>query len=333
MSLFGMRHRLQEANVDNSGGNNNQQQQQQQQPAEWLKPFGEHAKVFDGIKDPAELATKWTAANTELTTLKAKPSAFDWRKELGGEDEKAQKFLGRFNDPGSFMKTALEAHGKLSERDAHKPLAADAKPEEVKAWREANGIPLEPKGYFEKLPDGLVIGKEDQAAFDRYGAIWHQFNLPPAAAHAMAKAYYEDQQNVASEEAKVDRADQQKATQELRTLWGNDYSPNMQILNSFLDGMPADVKDLFKDGTLADGTRFMNNPALVAFFAEAARQINPAAHLIPAGSEGLKSLDTELNSMKALMADKNSKYWKGPESETMQKRYRELVTALQSLKK
>ncbi len=314
------------------------QQQQQTAPAEWLKPFGEHAKVFEGIKDPAELATKWTAANTELTTLKANPPQYDWRKEAAKEgdtvDEKRAQALARYNDLPSVAKALVEAQNKIRSGELAKPLAADAKPEEVKAWREANGIPLEPKGYFEKLPDGLVIGAEDQPIFDKYAQLWHQHNLPPAAAHAMTKAYYDDLTQMKALEAKVDREDSQKAITALRAKMGPDYDTNMSILNNWVEGMPADLKSVFMDATLGDGTRLFNSPAALEFLMGQARKLNPAAHLLPAGGEGnIKSIDTELATLKGLMGDKNSKYWKGPESAALQKKYRDLTEASQQLKK
>lgn len=332
MTIFGKRPRLQEGEGNGGGGGGG---------GDWRAGFGaEAATVLKDFKEPGDFLKAYTGATTELTTLKGQQPTFDFRKELvdptalGADAEKATKFLGRFTDKTALVKSILEAQSKLGERDANKPLAADAKPEEVAAWRAARGIPAEPKGYWEKLPDGLVIGKEDQPAFDAYGAIAHKHNVSPAVMHDFAKAYYESDAALKAEEAKVDRADQMKATQELRTLWGNDYGPNMQILNSFLDGMPADVKDLFKDGTLADGTRFMNNPAIVQYFADAARKLNPAAHLIPAGGEGnMKTLDSEIAGWEKKMGDQNSDYWKGPQAEANQKRYRELVAARESLKK
>lgn len=329
MSIFGIRARLQDPDNGGGGGGGGGD------GGDWRASFGaEAATALKDFAQPADFLKAFNDRSTELTTLKGQQPQFDFRKELvdpqalGADAEKATKFLSRFTDRNAFLKSVLEAQATLSQRDAHKPLAADAKPEEVKAWREAHGIPAEPKGYWEKLPQGLVIGKEDQPVFDAYGAIAHKHNVSPAVMHDFAKAYYDGMQAMQAEEATVDRADSLKATEQLRTLWGPDYGPNMSMLNNFLEGMPADVKDLFRDGTLADGTRFMNNPALVQFFTQVARQLNPAAHLIPPGGGGsMETLETELGKLKGWMADRNSEYWKGPNAERNQKRYRELLTA------
>lgn len=334
MSLFHVRHRLQEANPDNSGGNQ-QQQQQQPTPAEWLKPFGEHAKVFEGIKDPAELATKWTAANTELTTLKAKPQTFDFRKELGGEDEAVGKLLSRYTEPKAIGKALLEASNKIRSGELAKPIdMSKATPEQIAEWRTANGIPAEAKGYWEKLPEGLVIGKDDQGVFDVYGALAHKHNAPPALMHEFAKAYYAQQAEVVAQEAKVDKDDQQKAVSELRNLYGNDYQANMALVNNWLAGMPGDLAAQFKDATLPNGKRLFNDSQVVDFIVSAARQLNPLAHVLPnQGEGGMKSLQTELDGLKKMMGDRNSEYWKGPKAEANQKRYRELTEARLALEK
>lgn len=307
----------------------NQQQQNQQVAPEWLKPFGDGAKAFGAVKEPADLVKAWTDTTSELTTLKAKPATFDFRKELGGEDEAAKKFLERFADSKTLMKSVLEAQNKLRSGDFAKPLPKDATPEQVKEWRTANGVPLEPKGYFAQLPDGLVIGKEDQSLFDAYAKVWHDHNLPPASVHAMTKMYYDGLAQTKKEEAAVDKSDSLKTIGELRTKWGGSYDQNMAILDNFLEGMPGDLKARFKDATLPDGTRLFNDSDALEFFANAARAANPAGHLLPAGGEGnIKSLDTEIESIQKLMRTDRKKY---NGDEKLQARYRELLTAKQKL--
>jgi hypothetical protein len=301
-------------------------------PAEWLKPFGEHAKPFESFKEPAELAKAWTDTQTELTTLKGKK--FDFRSLADPADDKASKFLSRFTDDKAFMKTVLEAQDKLRSGDFAKPLPKDATAEQKAEWRAANGIPADAKEYFAKLPDGLVIGKDDQPMFDAVAGMLHENNVPPSVAQGLAKWYYDGLAQTKKEENLADEADRQEAIKHLRNVWGNDYATNNAIIENWLEGMGENEKALFKDATLGDGTRLFNSPKHVEFLASIARQINPLAHLLPFGGEGsMKSLDSELAGIKKLMADKSSEYWKGPKSEAMQKRYRELIAAQGQLKK
>jgi hypothetical protein len=298
-------------------------------PAEWLKPFGEHGKAFESFKEPAELATKWTELNTELTALKGKQTE-DWRKLLG-DDEAVQKDAARYTDPKAYAKAKLEAAAKIRSGELAKPLAKDAKPEEVKAWREANGIPADQKEYWANMPDGIVIGKDDQPFFDTYGAIFHKHNASPALAHEIAKTYYEQEAVIAKEDAKLDQADHQKAISALRNEMGPDYDTNKAIYDNWLESF-GEGKDLFKDAILADGTRLRNSPAHMKVLMGIARQMNPAAHLLPAGGEGnMKNIDTEIADIKKLMGDPRSDYYKGPKSAAIQKRYKELITAREAL--
>lgn len=301
---------------------------------DWRQPFGaEGATAFKDFTQPADMMKAWTAQGTELATLKGK--TFDWRKEIGGEDPEAQKVLGRFTEPKAFLKSFNDAQALIRSGTLAKPLdMAKATPEQIAEWRTANGVPLEVKGYFEKLPNGMVIGKTDQAAFDRYGKIWHDFNIPPTAAHAMAQAYYADQDAVAKAERKLDDDQRLKVTQELRTLWGNDFDANENTVSSFLDGLGKEGKASLMDAVLPTGERLWNNREFREWIAKSARENNPLAHLIPGNGEGdLKSLESELAGLKKLMGDKNSAYWKGPTSAKNQQRYRDLITAQQQVNK
>lgn len=297
-------------------------------PAEWLKPFGEHAKTFEAFKEPGEFVKAWNDTTAELKTLKEK-GGFDWRKEAANGDEAISKTIGRYNDLPSMAKALQEAQTKIRSGELAKPLGKDATPEQVAEYRKANGIPEAPADYFKALPDGLVIGKDDQPVFDAYGKVFHDHNLPPAAVHALTKLYYDQQALVHAEERKVDQADTQKRISELRNEWGNDYAPNVAILDSFLSGMGGDLPAMFKDALLPDGTRLLNNTTIVKFLTGVARESNPLAHVLPAGGEGsMKSLESEIASIEKTMRENRTAYNK---DEPMQARYRDLLAAREKL--
>ena len=79
---------------------------------------------------------------------------------------------------------------------------------------------------------------------------------------------------------------------------------------------------------LADGTPLASNPKVIRALLAAAREINPAATVVPAaGADALKTLDDELAGLEQMMGDRRSEYWKGAKAETLQARYRTLVDA------
>jgi hypothetical protein len=63
----------------------------------------------------------------------------------------------------------------------------------------------------------------------------------------------------------------------------------------------------------------------VKWLANQARALNPAATLLPAGSGDAIGIDTEIDRIEKLMKDRSSDYWRGPKSEHLQQRYRELI--------
>ena len=299
----------------------------------WKQSFGAEAvPALESFKEPADFFKSYQTVSGELKTLKEKPPAFDWRKEVAGDDEKAGKLLERFSTAKDFGKAYIEAQNKIRSGDFAKPLPADANEQERTAWRQANGIPEKPEGYFEKLPDGLVIGKDDQPLFSEFAATMHKHNVPPAVVQDVVKWYYDlaDKETAATQEA--DKTHAREVTDALRAKWGNDYRSNIGQVMSFLDSLGGELKAQLMDATLPDGRRLFNNPDIVSWFTDKARELNPAGILIPAAGENAgATIDAEMQNIEKLMGNKSSEYWKGPKAETMQARYRQLIEAKQKI--
>jgi hypothetical protein len=257
----------------------------------------------------------------------------NWRNMYAGEDAKKLARLERFTDPVKAFDALIEAQNKIRSGEFAKPLPANANEQERAEWRQANGIPEKPEGYFEKLPDGLVIGKDDQPLFTEFAKVMHDQNVPPAAVQQVVKWYYDLQDKQVGDVAAADKQHAREATDTLREKWGNDFRANMGQVNSLLDGLGGELKNQFMDATLPDGRRLFNSPDFVQWLADKAREINPAGVLIPAtGGDQMKSIETELATLKGKMANKASDYWRGPTAEKQQERYRTLIEAQQRLK-
>lgn len=273
-----------------------------------------------------------TAQSTQSTEQKTTASwPENWRQLWAGEDAKKLARLERFTDPAKAFDALLEAQNKIRSGDFAKPLPKDANEQERAAWRQANGIPEKAEGYFEQLPDGLVIGKDDQPLFGEFGKIMHERNVPPDVVKDVVKWYYDLSDKRTAEVAETDKTHARETTDKLREMWGADYRANIGQVMSMLDSL-GDLKDQFMDATLPDGRRLFNSPEVVAWFADKAREINPAGVLIPNGGKNqMVSIDTELADLKKQMVDRRSDYWKGPSAEKKQARYRQLLEAKQKL--
>lgn len=295
-----------------------QQTQQTQQPAAWYSTID-----FGDAKESA------TAALSSFKTPQELVGALDWRKNVAGGDDTAVKMFERFASPADLGKAYREAVKKISSGELAKPLPKDATPEQVAEWRKGNGIPEKPEGYFEKLPNGLVIGAEDKPMFDAVAAKLHSRNVAPEVIHDLAEWYYGMQDEALAKTQKADNDQATAATDVLRQDWGADYRANVNIANSFLDSLGPELKPMVMDATLPDGSRLFNNVDFMKWIVGQAREINPAAHIVPAGGDSsINSVQAEIAKIEGVMRTNRPEYNRDTK---MQERLRDLYTAREKL--
>jgi hypothetical protein len=248
-----------------------------------------------------------------------------WRADISGGDEKASKLLERYATPQDFTKAYLEAVKKISSGELAKPLPKDATPEQVAEWRKGNNIPEKPEGYFEKLPNGLVIGEDDKPLFDSVAQKLHARNVQPEVIHDLAEWYYglQDQQIQAQQDA--DSQAKPALEAKLREAWGADFKANANVYASYLESAPKDVQDVLKSARDAEGNFILYRPEVVSWLVAQAREINPAGHITPSGNEGtVQSVQAEIDTIEKTMRTNRTAYNK---DEKMQARLRDLYAA------
>lgn len=251
--------------------------------------------------------------------------ASTWRADIAGGDETTAKLLERYATPQDFTKAHLEAVGKIRSGELAKPLPKDATPEQVAEWRKGNGIPEKPEGYFEKLPNGLVIGADDKPMFDAVAAKLHARNVPPEVIHDLAEWYYGSQnENIQAQQA-ADAAAKPALEAALRETWGADFKANANVYASYLEAAPKEVQDVLKSARDAEGNFILYRPEVVSWLVAQAREINPAGHITPAGNEGtVQSIQAEIDKIETFMKTNRTAYNK---DEAMQARGRQLYAA------
>lgn len=270
-----------------------------------------------------------TAALSSFKTPQELVGALDWRKNVSGGDEAAAKMFERFSSPADLGKAYREAVKKISSGELAKPLPKDATPEQIAEWRKGNGIPEKPEGYFEKLPNGLVIGAEDKPMFDAVAAKLHARNVAPEVIHDLAEWYYGMQDEALKKTSEKDQQEANAATDMLRQDWGPDYRANINVANSYLDSLGADLKGQVMDATMPDGTRLFNNPDFVKWIVAQAREANPAAHIVPAGTDNsIQSVTAERDKILEVMRTDRVRYNR---DEAMQARLTKLNAAIEKL--
>ena len=275
--------------------------------------------LADGVKDD-----KPVAAPADWPT--------DWRvkAETGIEDKdgKIAKRLERFGSPADAVKAWLNADKLISSGQLKKPLADNPTAEELTAWRKDNGVPDKPDGYDTKLPDGLVIGETDKPKVAKFIEAMHGANASQATVTNALTAYYKMQDAEMADRADKDAEIKAGTEDTLRAEWGADYRRNMGAVQTLIAGAPKDVAELIQGARLADGSPLGNHAGVLGWLSGIAREINPTATVVPGGGQqAIDAVEAEISTIRGLMKDPQSKYWKGPDADKMQKRYTELLSA------
>lgn len=254
----------------------------------------------------------------------------DWRQKYAQGNEKVMKRLERYASPKAALDALFAAQSKISTGELKSALKPDATPEEVAAWREENGIPASPGEYELNLPNGLIVGEADKPMVDDFLKQAHEANMHPNQVSQALGWYFSKQDEAIAQQAARDEESRMATEDELRAEFGPEYRRNLQIANDLLAGAPGDLKDKFMTGRLADGTAIGNDPDVIRWLVGLSREINPLATVAPgSGTNAAQAVESELTTLRGMMGDRTSEYWKGPNAQRMQERYRQLVSATQ----
>ena len=254
----------------------------------------------------------------------------DYATKDGKVDEKVLTRLGRYATPHDALNALFSIQSRISSGEFRSVLPKDANDEQIKAWRSENGIPEAPDKYDLKLKDGLVVGEEDKPVIDGFLKNAHAANLTSQQASQAVDWYYEEVERQTAARADMDKQLAQKAQDQLRADWGQEYRTNENLVMGLLDSAPTGVKDLVMHGRLSDGTPIMSHPDTVKWLNQLAREINPVTAIIPnAGGNITGAIEDEIKQYETWMkAPRDSvegkKYWADVK---VQERYRALLGA------
>jgi hypothetical protein len=267
--------------------------------------------------DPAAAPAQ---AGTVLTPDPAKPNGGtpapvagkwpdDWRQQYAGTDDKKLNVLSRYTSPTAALDALFAARQRIDAGDALKPLPENATPEQVAAYRAQHGIPEKPEAYFEKLPQGLVIGDEDKPIFESFAKELHALNAPPAIAHAAVKWYAEFQETQQAEAAEAAAAAHAATEDKLRAEWGGEYRANINHISAFIEKAPPVVAAALRNAQTPEGLAIFNVPEVVQWFAQQARELDPIGAIVPAGGGAPgATIETEIADIEKFMRTNRTEY-------------------------
>lgn len=285
----------------------------------WFEPLvGEDAPA-----ERVEMLKGYETPDAFLEDFESTKNA-NWRDSFAGDDDKFKSQLERYQSPADLGKAFREQRATISSGAYKQAPGADATPEDISAYREANGIPAEAGGYLENLPDGLVMGDGDKAIFEDFAGAMHEMNVDPSVMHKAIEWYNGFAEREQDALAEMDHTQHTETVDELRNEWGTDYRANINLVGSHIETQfGQEAAEALLNARSPDGRAIMNIPGVLQGFMTAARTINPVAQLAPKTDRtAVETLDDEISGIEKVMRENRSEYNK---DEKMQARYRELL--------
>lgn len=295
------------------------------------------------VTPSAPTATPKTALETPAEPAAPGPADWpdDWREKLAGTDEKLLSRLKRFTALPHVFQQWREAERTISAAEHKRWAPGDAADEAaIATFRKDRGIPDAPDAYLAELPDGYVIGENDKPAFEKFAEVFHANHVPAEVGRKLVTQYFEAQRAAQDARMLLDEQQRVAAVDTSRAEMGPDYAGNRNAVISLLDGLPEDTRIAVMEARDPQGNKIFNNPSVFKQFAIWAKELMPAATIVPGDSASAgETIDAEMASIVKQMGNMHSDYWKGPKSprspgETVaQVRYRELFDAKNRLRK
>lgn len=142
---------------------------------------------------------------------------------------------------GDVLKSYGELEKKLGQRV--QPPGAEAKPEEIAAWRKTVGAPEKVDGYDIKRPDDMPEQLWNEPLVNSFKELALKHHLPPAAAADMVN-WWNGQQKAALESYQRDaEAQAQAVTSDLKKEWGESYDANLNGARRVAALAKLDIQD------------------------------------------------------------------------------------------
>ena len=252
----------------------------------------------------------------------------DWQDRVSMGDEKRAAVLKRYASPEAVADALIAAQTRIRSGALVPTLPANAKPEELAAWRKDNGIPEAATGYDLTFDNGIVIGADDKPVIDKFLETALTQNMRPDQVKATVAWYYQEQERLAEAAAQRDEEQRLETLDKLNVEWGKDFRREINMIHGVLDRFPPDVRAALEGARLPDGRGLFNHPEVMRGFSAIARELNPAGVLAPSGGGDIaQTLKTEIEQIEKWMgaprkSPDGKKYW---DDDKVQARYRDLL--------
>ncbi|MEN3942507.1 hypothetical protein WJU23_14505 [Prosthecobacter sp. SYSU 5D2] len=142
--------------------------------------------------------------------------------------DQAAGALAKYQSPLELVRGLANAQRLIGQRPQVRPPGADARPEEVSAWRRSLGVPETPEGYGIQRPESLPDGVEwSDEAVVQFSGLAHELNLTPAQVQKLVD-YDAGRQAQAAQTAQARLGDYlARGRAELEQEWGERLQTNV----------------------------------------------------------------------------------------------------------
>lgn len=270
---------------------------QQQKPAAG-KPAGDSIYAAAGLDEPGtEGSTVWPT---------------DWREQFvsAAGDPAAAKVMERYQSPAEVARALIAAQQKIRTGEYKRAAPKGESPEEMKAWREEQGIPDSPDGYDLPVPAGTDLATLDEGTKASLGVLktaLHSANLNKEQGSAIAQALLKVAETQAETTAQADAQHRDAIEDTLRAEWGADYRRNLNMNGAFLTKHFGDGMDDLLNARTPDGMRLADSPQFNKFLNTLARESGGDV-MFDGDVKGGASLDSRLEQIRTVMRDNFDKY-------------------------
>jgi hypothetical protein len=233
----------------------------------------------------------------------------------GIEDPKQAKLLERFQKPAEIAKAWLAAQQKIRSGEYKRAAPVGDKPEEIKAWRDEQGIPDSPDGYEIPGVDLATLDPETKATLDHMRTRLHGENFDKGKATVVASILQEVATMQAERTAEADATRMDAVEDTLRAEWGPEYRKNLNMNGALLSQHFGDEMDSVLSARMPNGTRLADHPVFNKFLNAMARATGNDV-MFDGDVAGGKSVDSRLEEIRQVMnTNINDYYAKGLDKE------------------
>lgn len=220
------------------------------------------------------------------------------------------KQLERYKSADEISKAFREGYKNAKNGGKQVELTDKSTPEEVKAYREANGIPEDVAQYPGEFRQGFEVTDADKAILADFKAAMHERNVPPKVA-AAALDWYQDFAAAQAQELNAQLAKTASQTQAaLKAEWGGDYDGQVGAAQELMRAHLGDEGFGQMMGLrLMDGSRLQDNLPFVKMMANIGADYYGSTAILTGDIEATgKTLEAQKEELLALRVSDPAKF-------------------------